>query len=371
MAQQRGKPSGLRLGRVLGVPVLLQPSWFVFAAAVVVLYASLFDERGGNGYVAAAAFAVLLLVSVILHELGHCVVARVLGLPVRSVSVTFLAGVTEITEPPQTPAREYAVAVAGPLVSLLLTGLFLAGAGLAGDGTTGELVLLLLGYSNALVAAVNLLPGLPLDGGRVLRAIVWRVSGSALTATVASAQAGRLIAVVVIPGGLLVALPLAGGDVTLVGAALTGLIAAFVYVAATTALRGARSGQRLLGVTAASLARPALSATPDLPLSEALRLTGERGLHAVVVVDPDGRARAIVSESRVLEVPAHRRAWVAVSTLAREVEPGLVLDATLSGDALLAALAGTPAEEYLVAGGGSPRVLSAADVASRLAQAPR
>jgi Zn-dependent protease len=165
---------GVRLGRVLGVPVFVAPSWFLFAAFVVLTYGpALAEEQGrARAYTAAAAFAVLLLGSVLLHEVGHCLVARAFGLPVRRITVTFLAGLTEITSPPQTPAREYAVAVAGPMVSLLLAGLGFGSLPLLDEGSLVRLLMEILAVTNTAVAVFNLLPGLPLDGGRVLRAAV-------------------------------------------------------------------------------------------------------------------------------------------------------------------------------------------------------
>src|SRR5206468_12760319 len=111
-------------------PVRLMPSWFVFAAYLVITGQQVLRDRvsDGEAYALAAAFVLLLLLSVLLHEIGHLAVARAFGLPVRSITVTLLAGLPEITEAPATPACEYAVAVAGPLVSLLLSGLAVAGA---------------------------------------------------------------------------------------------------------------------------------------------------------------------------------------------------------------------------------------------------
>ena len=202
---------GVRVGRVLGVPVLVSPSWLLFAAFVVLSYGPAADRplRDDPGvHRRRAPSRVLLLVSVLLHEIGHCVVARAFGLPVRSITVTFLAGLTEITEPPQTPAREYAVAVIGPMVSLLLAGLGLASLPLFEPDSLPFLLAADRGRSRtALVAGFNLLPGLPLDGGRVLRAAVWKVTGDPDRSTGIAAWAGRGVAVVVVPVLLLGVLP--------------------------------------------------------------------------------------------------------------------------------------------------------------------
>ncbi len=360
---------GLRLGRVLGVPVLLSPSWFLFALAVVLLYGPALEESGvDRGYAAAAGFAALLLASVLLHEIGHCVVARLFGLPVRSITVTFLAGATEITEPPQTPAREYAVAVVGPMVSLLLAGLAAAGALLADDGALGT-ALQLAAVANAVVAVFNLLPGLPLDGGRVLRAVVWRLTGDPTRATVASAQAGRGIAAVVIPVLVVVVLPLAGADGGLVSVLFAALVAAFLWTGATAALQSARLSRRLPGVTAGALARDAALVQTETPLSEALRRTHAAALQAIVVVDPAGRPVAVVSEKAVQGVPADRRPWVSVDGVSRRLEDGLVLTPDLTGEPLLERMRALPSGEYLVRdpAGGPVRVLATRDVARTLA----
>ena len=370
-ARTRAGPSGgVRIGRVLGVPVYVAPSWLLFAVFVVVVYGPALSDQLGpvRAYVAAGSFAVLLLVSVLLHEIGHCVVARAFDLPVRSITVTFLAGLTEITEPPQTPAREYAVAVVGPMVSLLLAGI---GAGLTPlfePASLPHLLALGLAATNGVVAAFNLLPGLPLDGGRVLRAGVWQLTGDLDRSTVAAAQAGRVVAVVVVPAVVLLALPAAGlGAPTLATGVFTALVALFVFAGATASLRRAQLVRRLPPGTAGGLARPALAVPPTLPLAEAVRLTQEAGLHAVVVVDTAGRVEAVVSEAAVAAVPEHRRPWVSVADVARRVPAGQLLEPALGGEGLLAALRRAPAAEHLVRTelGGVPDVLVTADVALR------
>ncbi len=344
-------PSGFRVGRVLGVPVLVSPSWLLFAAFVVASFGpSLAQEYGtGRGYTGAVAFAVLLLVSVLLHEIGHCVVARAFGLPVRSITVTFLAGLTEITEPPQTPAREYSVAVIGPMVSLLLAGIGWAGRGLFDEGSLPFLLTTIVAVSNGLVAAFNLLPGLPLDGGRVLRALVWKVTGDPHRSTRAAAWSGRIVAVVVVPVLLLGVLPALGvSSLSLSTVVFTALVATFIYVGATASLQHAKVVERLPGASVARLARPAIGVTGDVPLAEAVRQAIAAQVRGVVVVDSSGRPRAVVSEAAVQAVPEDRRPWIPVSNVARSLEDGMVLDASLVGEQLLEAMRRAPASEYVV-----------------------
>ncbi len=363
-------PKGVRVGRVAGVPVVVSPSWLLFAAVVVVSFGPLLsDQYGtGRGYTGAVAFAVLLLVSVLLHEIGHCLVARAFGLPVRSITVTFLAGLTEITEPPQTPAREYAVAVVGPTVSLLLAGLGLAGRDLFEPGSLPFLLMTVVAASNALVAAFNLLPGLPLDGGRVLRSALWRLTGDPDQATRAAAWAGRVVALVVVPALLLVVLPSVGlTDVSIPTVLFSALVATFIYAGASATLQQEQLKQRLPRASVAALARRAITVTEEVPLAVAVRRAQEADARGVVVVDSSGRPRAVVSEAAVLATPEERRPWVPVGNVAKALVDGMVLDRSLAGEPLLDALRRAPASEYVVRDGEGFRVLSAEDVAKALA----
>lgn len=366
-APEAAVKGGFRVGRVLGVPVLVSPTWLLFAGFVVISFGPTLAQDYGQtrGYIGAASVAVLLLVSVLLHEIGHCVVARAFGLPVRSITITFLAGLTEITEPPQTPAREYAVAVIGPMVSLLLAGLGIASLQLFESGSLPFLLSAIVAVSNGLVAGFNLLPGLPLDGGRVLRAAAWKLTGDGERATVIAAWAGRVVAVVVVPVLLLGVLPALGVTSTSVLTVLfTALIAAFIYAGASASLQRSKVLARLPRASVAGLARPALEVAADLPLAEAVRRAQESDLRAIVVTDSAGRLQAVVSEAAVLATPEERRPWVTVDSVARRVEDGMVLDPSLQGEALLEAMRATPATEYVVPDpAGAVRVLVTADVA--------
>ncbi|MCW2715950.1 MAG: rip3 1 [Frankiales bacterium] len=366
------RPAGLRVGRVLGVPVSVSPSWLLLAAFIVASFGPELARSYGStrGYIAAAAFAVLLLLSVLLHEIGHCVVARAFDLPVRSITVTFLAGLTEITEPPQTPAREYAVAVIGPMVSLLLAAVGWASRDLFQAGSLPYLLCAVVAFSNGLVAAFNLLPGLPLDGGRVLRAAVWGLTGDPDRATRAAAWSGRVVALVVVPVLLLVVLPATGyTELTLSSVLFAALISGFLYLGATSSLQRARLLERLPRVTVSALARSAIAVPADLPLAEAVRRAQEAQVRGVVVVDGRGNPEAVVSEAALEAVPSERRPWVSVSTVARHLVDGMLLDASLSGELLLEAMRRVPASEYVVhdRATGGVRVLTTADVVAAMA----
>jgi CBS domain-containing protein len=226
-------------------------------------------------------------------------------------------------------------------------------------------------WSNLAVAVFNLLPGLPLDGGRLVRAGVWRLSGDRLTGTRAAAWGGRGVAVLVLVGAVLMVRP--DGALGLGNVLLASLLAAFIWVGATQSLSAATVTSRMPAVEIGSLVRPTLSVPPDLPVAEALRRAWSSQLRALVVVDATGAPRALVSEAHVMAVPEARRPWTTIADVARPLEPGLVLPVGLTGDQLLAAVRATPAAEYLVVHpDGSPAgVLATADLAAVLSETRR
>ena len=371
----RVPPAGLPLGRFFGVPLYLSPSWLFIALLITWTYSDLVSDTVDGisetgAYAVAFAFAVLLALSLLAHELGHTAVSLAFGMPVRRVVIFLLGGVSEIEKEPEGPAQEYLVAVAGPLVSLVIA----AAAGcllpLTDPGTVARTMVFLLVWSNLAVAVFNLLPGLPLDGGRLVRAGVWRLSGDKLTGTRAAAWGGRGVAVLVLLAAVLTA-P-AEGAVGIGNVVLAGLLAAFIWVGATQSLSTATVTARLPGVDLAALARPTLPVPPDLPLAEALRRAWEAHSRGLMVVDGTGSPRALVSESHVMAVPEARRPWTTVADVARPLEPGLVLRVGLSGAEVMEALRRTPASEYLVVAGDGRAVgvLAAADVARVLQGRP-
>ncbi|WP_030542142.1 site-2 protease family protein [Streptomyces albus] len=372
----RGTGGGILMGRPFGVPVYVAPSWFLVAALITWVFGGQLDrvlpELGGLRYLVSLFFAVAFYGSVLVHELAHTVVALHYKLPVRRIQLQFFGGVSEIEKESETPGREFLLAFVGPLLSLALAGVFYLGMYAVEPGTVPGVLLAGLMISNLIVAVFNLLPGLPLDGGRMLRAVVWRVTGRPMTGTVAAAWTGRALAV-----GVLVGLPLLthsgslgnppediGGVDTITDALLAAILAAIIWTGAGNSLRMARLRERLPELRARNLTRRAVPVTADTPLSEALRRANEAGARALVVVDGQGEPTALVREAAIAGVPEHRRPWVAVGGLSQDLKPGLRVPADLAGEDLLETLRATPATEYLVVEetGEVYGVLSTADV---------
>ena len=345
---QRAPQPGIVVARPFGIPVYISPYWFLIAALFILLYANSLAhaEHGAMRYVIAAAFVVLLWVSVLVHELSHCVVALAFKLPVRRVLLYPLGGFSEIEQEAQTPAREFLIAAAGPGISLVLAALGYGLTKVASSGTAGLLVAQLM-WANLLVGLFNLLPGLPLDGGRMLRAGIWKVTRRPSTATLGAAWAGRVLAAAM----LLVPLALFARDSNsnqVFDAAWLAVIAAFMWLGAGQAIRVTKVRDKLPALQARLLARRAIPIQASLPLAEAIRRADEAQARALVVVDHEDKPIAIVNESAVMATPPQRRPWVEAGSLARSLDESLVLPADLSGMALLEAVRKAPASEYLL-----------------------
>ncbi|MFD0309692.1 site-2 protease family protein [Streptomyces sp. NPDC127119] len=367
---------GLLMGRPFGVPVYVAPSWFLVAALITWVFGGQLErvlpELGMARYLVSLFFAVAFYASVLVHELAHTVAALRFKLPVRRIQLQFFGGVSEIEKESETPGREFVLAFVGPLLSLVLGGVFYLALQTVEPGTVPGVLLGGLMISNLIVAAFNLLPGLPLDGGRMLRAVVWKITGKPMSGTIAAAWVGRALAISVLiglpllthSGGLGTEAQDIGGMDTVMDALLAAILAGIIWTGAGNSLRVARLREHLPELRARALTRRAVPVETHTPLSEALRRANEAGARALVVVDADGDPLSLVREAAIVGVPEHRRPWVAVSGLAQDLTDGMRVSAELAGEDLLEALRATPATEYLVVedSGEIYGVLSAADV---------
>lgn len=371
---QRIAGTGVPLGKVLGVPVFLSPSTLLLVLFIALTY-SRPNQAGSvdspSGYAVAVAFALLLVASVFLHELGHCLVSQAVGVQVRSITLYVLGGVTATEGDAHDPGRSSLITMAGPLVSLFLSaGAAVATHVLPAGGVARELAANLT-WLNLIVAVFNMLPGLPLDGGHLVRAGVWRLSGNRPLATKVAGWTGRGLSVLLLLLGVL--MTSLGGPAAYLNLFWTTLLAAFIWVGATQAMRSAVIVERLPRLHAGRMARPAVTVPSDLPLAEALRRLTEHQAGGIVVIDGKGRPDAVVVEEAVSATPEQRRPWVTVGAVARSLADGLTLRADLVGTDIVSAIRAHPATEYVVVDdeGSLVGVLRSADVAGVLAPAAR
>lgn len=363
----------LRVAVIAGVPVYVASSWLLVAAAITYVFKPTVEARlpdiGDAAYAVSGAFAILLYACVLIHELGHTFVALSFGLPVSRIDLQVLGGASRIEREAETPWREFAISAAGPLVSLVLGGAALAAAFALPDDTVAEVLVLELAIANLGVGVFNLLPGLPLDGGRVLLSGIWAVTRRRSRAVVAAAWAGRVVAVIVglAPFAFAYRTDSTVGPFSFIWSCF---LAFSLWQGASAALRSAAIRETLRGLRAGDLARRTLGVPAQMSIAEAINRAEAAQCAAVVVASPDGTPVALVSEAAVLAVPEDRRPWVSTGELSRRLEPGLRIDADASGETLLAALNATPdATEWAVVAADSTLVgvLHASDLEVALA----
>jgi Zn-dependent protease len=302
----------LSLGRIAGVQVGV--NWSALAIVVVIvvglatdLLPSEYPGRSTVAYVAAALVAaVLFLASLLAHELAHAIVARRNGVEVRSIVLWLLGGVAQLEGEPRTPGADFRIAVVGPLTSLGLGAVFGAVGAIAAALDADGLVVGGLGYlagTNILLAVFNLIPAAPLDGGRVLRAALWRRSGNREAAAITAGGAGRVVGFAMVGLGLLQTL-LTG---TFSGVWLA-LIGWFLISAATAEEQHARMGSRLSGVRVADvMTSDPVVADGTMTLADFVdRLAMSHQFSSYPLVDRGGRLTGLVTLNRVRAMPYGR-----------------------------------------------------------------
>jgi Zn-dependent protease len=377
VSDQRPEPraqswfGGLTIGRVLGVPLVVSPFWLLLVVVFTFGYAPVIRDSvpqltQTQSYLVSLGFVLLLYGSVLIHEMSHVAVAKALGMQVQRIVLQLLGGVSEIVEErPGSARREYLVAIAGPMASLLLAAIGYGVRPAFTDGSIPRLFVDSFAWTNLIVAIFNALPGLPLDGGRVLRALVWQVTNDKVRGTLVAGWIGRGLAVAVV---LVTVFRInvfgqdTHGDLWLI------IIAFFLWTNASMAIAQAKVSTVLPRLDVRAMTRRALPVTAELPVAEAVRRARESGSRALVVVDGNGRPSGIVSEAAVGALPVARQPWVSVSDLARPVDDGVTVTTEMNGEALLEAVQQTPATEYLVVDhlGAIVGVLARTDLVSAL-----
>jgi len=307
--------SSLRLGRVWGIDVKLHYSWFIiFALITASLSLSFLKEHAlWIRVVTGVATSILLFASVLAHELAHSLVAIRNGIPVKSITLFFLGGVAHIRREAAQPKTELLVALAGPLCSLVLAGIFgllwfLVWGMHDSESVSGDPVFW-LAWINLVLALFNLIPGFPLDGGRVLRAIIWRRTKDYKKASHSAFVVGQGVAYLMIAFGVAVVL---GGDRIYEGfTAFSGIWIAFVgwfvHRAASTSYRQVELREALRHLKVRSvMGSHYVAVPPDHSLRELIdRYVLPAGSHHFLVFD-EGRLKGLVTYAEIKAVPQNR-----------------------------------------------------------------
>ena len=200
--------TSIRVGRILGIPVSIHFSWLIILFLFTFVFQGHFNRNYGfwsaeEIWLAALATSLLLFLSVLAHELSHSLVAMKQGIPVRGITLFIFGGVANIGKEAERPSAEFVMAVVGPLSSIALGFLFI-GLAFGLDGVSAHLSAIagIVGSANIVLGVFNMLPGFPMDGGRVLRAVAWRVTRNYWRATRIATMVGQAIAFALIGGGI-------------------------------------------------------------------------------------------------------------------------------------------------------------------------
>lgn len=323
-----------RIGRLFGIDIELDYTWFIVLFVIAGLLATDFFGRTlpnlsfAARSVAGLATAILFFGSVLLHEISHSLVAIRSGLRISGITLFLFGGVSKMSEEPKSPGVEFRMAIAGPAMSVLLALVFLALAGLARLTPSGYVLTVVfswLAWMNGMLAVFNLLPGFPLDGGRVLRAGIWGATHDLTGATRVASVFGQGLGFLLMVGGIL--LFIVRHDLSGLWPALIGW---FLVQAAQSSYRQLVLRQSLLGLPVSAIMTQQVEWVPaDATLDQVVHEYVMRHNHPAFPVLDGPRLVGLLSLSQIRDVPRERWPWVT----AREVIPPLAEAQTISPQA--------------------------------------
>lgn len=337
-------PASVRLGTIAGAPVRLSWSWLLIAAVITLAFGPQIQRAlpslGGGAYAVALGYAVLLALSVLVHEAAHALTGRAFGQRTEEIALTLWGGHTQFRSPSARPLDTVLTAMAGPAANLVLAGLaHLAARAVAGPSVPA-LLLEVTVWANLLLAAFNALPGTPLDGGRMVESAVWAATGSRARGVEAAGWAGRVVAVGVLAAVLGPPI-LAGRAPDLFVVVLAAWVALTLWRGADDAVRHGRWSRRLETLRLEQVETPAVALPEHLGVAEALAQADD-GRRAVVAVDGAGRPRGVLDLTAAVALTPARRTTTALAAVAVALAPEAVLvrdDVPASGPDLAARLA--------------------------------
>ena len=333
MAAPEPKTRGWVLGRVFGARIVLHPSVLILIGLIAFLMTA--DDEGSIGSALAEGllFAGLLVASILVHELSHAAVARLFGREVKEIVLTLIGGHTALDSKGLTPAASGVTALAGPIGSALLG---LAGmAALTLDLSPGAYTIVRgIAVVNIVLAIFNAFPGAPLDGGRVVEAIVWAITGKRTTGMRASAWGGRIVVIVCL-GYVVVTMVRSEGDPDFVGLIWSFLILSILWSAAGATLRAARIIDKVEGLSVALAMRGAVGVRYDVPLGEALALCQAADCEEVVVLSAESEPAGHFALAQARAVPEERLGSTEMSAVTVPVPRGAAVEMGATGQGLL------------------------------------
>jgi Zn-dependent protease/CBS domain-containing protein len=312
----------IRVGNLFGIPFYINPSWFFVLGLITLTYGSQLAQFpqlvGAMPWLLGFVAALLLFASVVAHELGHSFVALAQGIEVKSITLFLFGGLATLGRESKTPLEAFLVAVAGPAVSFLLFGVFLLVSANLTLSAPLAAILSLLAYINLALGLFNLIPGLPLDGGNILKAIVWKITGNPNKGIIFASRFGQFF------GWLAIAIGAASIlGISQFGSPWTLLIGFFLLQNAGFSAQSAKVQDLLSRYTAKDVIAPD---SPIVPISLGLRefanqyIIGKHPHPKFLVIDPEGKLLGIVHVEDMKTIPTSRWTEVTVGDLLRTSE---------------------------------------------------
>jgi Zn-dependent protease len=326
---------GWTLGRLLGARVVLQPSAFVVILFLALLWGTGSDgELTASGFTRGGALALLLFASVFLHELGHAFAARAFHRKVTEIVITLWGGHTRFDSKDITPGIAGFTSLAGPLMNGIIAFWAWVAMGLSSSPGLHQTLVWLV-YANVALGIFNILPGIPMDGGRVLEAIVWKATGNRMTGVKVAAWSGRIIAIGFL--GYVLAINFRSGQTPdMVDLLWTLFIFSLLWPAATMSLKAAKIMERIDDIPVVRVMRSAAGVPYDLSLVDALTIAERAEVQEIVVLAADGSPAGHFAVASAEQVPLELRATTSLSALTLPVPRGTEVASDLTGPELLA-----------------------------------
>jgi len=344
------KAPGIKLGRIGGVPVYLSSSWFIITAVITISVGLQLSRSQWipalNAYLMGFACAAVIAIAVLVHEVAHAMTARAFKWPDAHIVLTLMGGHTQFGSFKAKPGASLWVALSGPVSNFVLAGLGWLIIQNLELGIYSKLLLDFFVYANLLLGAFNALPGLPLDGGRLVESIVWKATGSQFKGTIASSWVGRVIAVGVV--FFFVVYPyLRGEEIQIITAVVGLMVAVFMWQATTGLIAHSKMMLNLPTVIASDLMKPASAMLSQVTVADVFARQSQRG-GEIILVDGKGMPVGVVDAQAISRVDRDRAAEVPALAVARALGLGAIVAASSDGRALIDYLASVSSVEYAV-----------------------
>ena len=322
----------IRIGNLFGIPFFINPSWFFVLGLVTWSYGSSLTQfpqlTGVMPWLLGLVAALLLFSSVLAHELGHSFVAISQGIPVKSITLFIFGGLATLEKESETPLQAFLVAIAGPLVSILLFGVLSFLVATVPLSLPIKAVVSLVAYINLVLAVFNMIPGLPLDGGNVLKSIVWKITGNPNKGVIFAGRVGQVIGWIAIALGILSIL-----GISQVGSIWTLLIGVFLLQNAGFAAQSATVQDKLSQYTAKdAVIEDSPIVSNNLSLREFVNnyVIGKERWKKFLVVDENRQLTGAVTTEDLKEIPTSQWNDVDLNELVKPVPEADTLRASTS-----------------------------------------